>query len=362
MSEVARGRPWLTDFSGIEGAPSGMLGPREASLLYYLARDRFAGYGEIIDAGAFLGSSAYCLAKGLDENARVQNKSGRLHSYDLFHLWTEPGVSQTDMSEFLKRTYGIDTAGQESTFHIYSRNLGALARHVRIHQGDILQEQWTGRPIEILFIDICKTRPIWQHVIRIFFKSLIPGVSIVVHQDWHHTALPYLHVAQEYMAEYFEILEPKADDSAAFRLIDRIPDNVIEAAAAYRFSNQEQIALVDRAIRRFEGSSRFLKLLKAELLRQQGQAREALAFVEDTYVGHGEAMTEQEQIYFAGCVDGTATAAARDLARAGNTIGFDASKYLARRPEVAADIASSKFDSAFHHYIRFNARDYLAQT
>ncbi|WP_367399423.1 MULTISPECIES: class I SAM-dependent methyltransferase [Methylorubrum] len=338
-----------------------MLGGQEASLLYHLARDHYQGYGDIIDAGAFLGCSAYCLAKGLDENLRVGSKSGRLHSYDLFHLWTEPGVSHDDMSDFLKRSYGIETAGQESTFHIFSQNLGALARHVRIHQGDILQEQWPGRPIEILFIDICKTQPVWQHVIRMFFKSLIPGVSLVVHQDWHHASLPYLPIAQEYMSDYFEIFEPKANDSAAFRLIDRIPDNVIEAAAAYRFTDQEQVALLDRAIRRFEGNSRFLKLLKAELLRRQGRAREALELVEDTYANHGEPMTPDEANYFSGPVDGTATAAARDLARPGNTIGFDASKYLAQRPEAAEAIASGKFDSAFHHYIRFNARDFLSR-
>ena len=337
-----------------------MLGRQEALLLYHLARDHFLGYGEIIDAGAFLGCSAYCLSKGVEENSRIAGKSGRIHSYDLFQLWTEPGVDKDAMSDFLYHTYGVETAGQESTFHLFSANLGQLARHVRIHQGNILDKGWSGRPIEILFIDICKTKEIWQHVIKTFFRSLIPGLSIIVHQDWHHAALPYLHVAQEYMADYFEIVEHKANDSAAFRLIDRIPDNVLDNAAAYNFSAVEQIALIDRVIERFAGRSRFLKLLKAEFLRRQGNPREALHLVEDTFDYHGESMSVDEAQYFAGNVDGVAMASSRDLAQITAAGNFDANIYIENRPDIIAALGTGRFENAFHHYIRFNARKFLS--
>ena len=64
-ADLFRTQPWLTDWSGIDGIPKGMLGPREGSMLYTLTREYYRGYGEIVDAGAFLGSSAYCFARGL---------------------------------------------------------------------------------------------------------------------------------------------------------------------------------------------------------------------------------------------------------------------------------------------------------
>ena len=61
-----------------------MLSAQELELLYTLARDQYTGRGEIVDGGAFLGGSTLALANGLRDNRRVQDKNGRIHSYDLF--------------------------------------------------------------------------------------------------------------------------------------------------------------------------------------------------------------------------------------------------------------------------------------
>src|SRR5437763_14459691 len=71
-----------------------MLSAQELELLYTLARDRYSGRGEIVDGGAFLGGSTLALACGLRDNARVANKSRRIHSYDLF-------VSDSYVSQFI---------------------------------------------------------------------------------------------------------------------------------------------------------------------------------------------------------------------------------------------------------------------
>ena len=345
---------WQIDFSGIAGVPAGMLGPREATLLFHIAKDYYGGFGEIVDAGAFLGASAYCLSKGVDENATLRMKSGFIHSYDLFQVWPEPGFTEQAMSEFLKRTYGIETAANESTLHIYTANLGRLARHVRVHQGDFLAARWLGRPIEILFIDICKTPALLSHVIREFFVSLIPRRSLVIHQDWHHPALPHIHVVQEYLSDYFEIVEPKADDSAVFKLVERIPDNMLDAAARYAFRPDEEISLLDRAIARFRGSSRFLRLSKAELLRQQGNLHEAMAVVEKTYATHNEAMSDEAAAYFNSNVDGVAMAISRDQAWLGvQPEGFDSASYLEANQDAVDGINEGRFESALHHWHRF---------
>jgi hypothetical protein len=347
-------RPWQVDFSGIDGIPAGMLGPREASLLFYIARDYYGGFGDIVDAGAFLGASSYSLAKGVNENESIKSKSGFIHAYDLFQVWPEPGFTEQDMSRFLERTYGIETSANESTLHIYTANLGSLARHVRVHQGDFLLARWSGRPIEILFVDICKTPSLLSHVIREFFGSLIPRISLVIHQDWHHPALPYIHVAQEYLGDYFDVVEAKADDSAVFKLIERIPDNMLDTAARYAFSPDEEVALLDRAINRFQGSSRFLKLSKAELLRRQGKLHDAMKIVEITYAEHNETMSEEGYAYFASNVDGVAMAISRDLARIGEKPeGFVDASYLEANPDAADGIREGRLESALHHWHRF---------
>ena len=74
--------PWQLPGATVEGLPAGMLRSREASMLYHLARDYFSGMGDIIDAGAFLGASSFCLAKGLQDNQSIGATSGRIHAYD----------------------------------------------------------------------------------------------------------------------------------------------------------------------------------------------------------------------------------------------------------------------------------------
>ena len=72
--------------------------------------------------------------------------------------------------------FNIDVGANESTLHLYMANLGDLARHIRIYRGDITAMRWCGRPIEIMFIDICKSLHIWRHMLKEFYVSLIPSV------------------------------------------------------------------------------------------------------------------------------------------------------------------------------------------
>ena len=62
----------------------GMLGGEERQFLYWYARDKYTGAGEIVELGAFLGQSASALAAGLAANPRCTDKSGRVHSFDRF--------------------------------------------------------------------------------------------------------------------------------------------------------------------------------------------------------------------------------------------------------------------------------------
>ena len=351
-SELFTSSPWSSHFEGIQGLPPGMLGHHEASLLHNLARDYYRGYGEIVDAGSFLGASSWCFTKGVEENSSIGRKPGRIHAYDLFQVWSEPGGTDAQMAEWLRKAYGIEVAGYESTVGIYMQNLGALGRLVSVHQGDILKQSWSGRPIELMFVDICKVRSIWQHVVRSFFPSLIPGVSLVIHQDWHHPWLPYLHVGQEALADYFEIVVPKANDTAVFRLVDRIPERMIDRVANYEFTPEEEVELISRAVKRFADfrQARFVKLAKAELLRRYKRFDEASNIVHNAGFRFAEPMTADERPWFE---VQAADLAARIEAEAMHEApaGFEAG-YLAHNPDVQAVISAGHLESGYHHWFR----------
>jgi hypothetical protein len=239
---------WVRSQIEVQGMPAGMLGSMEGALLYFLARDYFKGYGEIIDAG----------------------------TYDLFELWREQESTDQFTAHELNRIFGLELRENEPTLRLYMANLGALARHVRIYRGDITFMTWCGRPIEILFLDICKSRRIWQHILKTFYPSLIPGISVVVHQDYHHPLLPFIHVAQERLSPYFEVVEVKAEDS----VVERIPERVLNEVAAYEFDYFTQVKLIDSAIARLRGQNRHLRIAKAQLLRQNGRVGEARILID----------------------------------------------------------------------------------
>lgn len=347
-------RPWLTDQSGIADMPRGMLGRSEGALLHALARDAYRGHGEIIDAGAFLGSSTYCLAKGLEENDRIAHKSGRIHSYDLFQLWQEQGETAEYMADQLMQHFGVAVGDGESTLHLFTANLGPLARHVRVHAGDIMDARWSGRPIEILFVDIAKSLPIWKHVLGTFYPSLIPGVSILVQQDYHHPLLPWIHVAQEYLAPYFEVVEPHADDSVAFRLVERIPDRVLDHVGRYDFTVSDQLALLDRAAARFGADGDHVRLAKAVLLGWEGRFREA----GDILAAVGERLPATADPKLGFSLSLASRVLTREQAtRTARAAEFDEDAYLAANPDVAASVRSNGFSSGYHHWLLMGRRE-----
>ncbi|QEN88737.1 hypothetical protein FZC33_21610 [Labrys sp. KNU-23] len=341
-------RQWLHDTSEVQDMPHGMLSKMEGAFLFYLCRDVYLGAGEIIDAGAFLGASAFCMAKGLERNDRITHKSGRLHSYDLFRVWQEEGESVEYMSDQLKKHFGISVADDESTFHVFFRNLGEYSRHIRIYPGDITQTKWSGRPIEILFNDVSKTLPIWRHVLRQFFPSLMPGISLVIQQDYHHPLLPWIHVVQEYLSPFFEVAESHVQDSAVFRLVERIPDRVLERISNYDFTLKDEIGMLDTAIKRLGDDSGHVALAKAVLLgrsRRYDEAKEILDAIKGLLP-----TTKDTKLNFSLFLASKAVTREEALHSA-LPAGFDERRYLEAHSDVAKAVQSGVFDSGYHHWL-----------
>ena len=359
LDTLLQSRPWFSDHSIVIDMPSGMLGAGdEAALLFFIARDYYGGLGDVVDAGAFLGASSFCLAKGSARTSAYQANRAAFTLLICSKSGEKPGSTDQAVADMMPDIFGVEAANYESTLGVYMKNLGDYGREVSVHPGDILKQNWTGRPIEILFVDICKTLPIGTCV-KVFFPSSIPGVSVVIHQDWHHPWLPYLHVVQELLSDYFELVEPKANDTAMFRLVDRIPERVLDAASAYDYSAEEQMRLIDRAIERFAGKSRFLKLAKAVLYLEHGMRDEASKILHQVALDHGEAMTPDEESYFHGCASGVAERI--ECENITSPPGFSESDYLEAHPEIAAAVEAGVFRSGLHHWFRHGRWVYAAE-
>jgi hypothetical protein len=251
-----------------------MLRQREKDLLYFLARDYYSGSGEIVDAGSCLGSSTRAFAQGLEES-RVATKASRVHAFDRF-VAEDPFLEQF--------------VGHRGSFRdAFVRHLGDLLPNVTSWQGDFRWQSWDRGGIEILFVDVASSHELNRHLLLEFFPALIPGVSLVIHQDYHLPLLPFIHVTMEALCDHFEIVDGKVDDSIVFRLRSKIPSKKLSQVSDYVFTKEEQLQLMDRAIARLAPEQRaHVKLARAYLcylLYGEHRLREELQLLDQEYPG-----------------------------------------------------------------------------
>jgi hypothetical protein len=223
-----------------------MLSLQERRLLHYLARRHFTNRGAIVDAGCFLGGSTVALAEGLRQWAAgaYAAPSHPIQTYDLFAVeaWTIGTLLPHHMR-----------AG-DSFRALFNRNLAGYRDLIEVHQGDITTMAWPGWPVEILFVDCAKVPIVNDFIVRTFFPRFIPGVSIVIQQDYIFDSWnAWIHLTMERLSDYFEILTDTGFGSVVYLNTREIPPAEIAAATVYRMAAEEKIRLLDRARRRFAG-------------------------------------------------------------------------------------------------------------
>ncbi len=190
-----------------------MMWPLELDMLYSISRDYVTGAGRIVDAGIYLGASTFCFARGLSDNA-TDFPAPIIHSYEratiMPAMLRDPILKErfperrTDYSDYLREL------------------LEPVAPMVELNCGDIMAEDWTHGPIEVLFLDVLKTRAIARHCNQTFLPHLIPGRSLVIqqdffwHLDWWINAFMALH------QDYFEVVDD-AETSCVFLNTKALP-------------------------------------------------------------------------------------------------------------------------------------------
>jgi len=195
-----------------------MLSAQELTLLYHLARDTYAGCGEIVDGGAFLGGSTLALALGVRDNPRVADKAFRVHSYDYF-------VADHFVPQFVS---GVPEGA--STRPYYDTVIAPVASHVAVREGDITTFPWRrDKSIEILLIDVAKSWETNDFILHQFFTQLTVG-SYVVQQDYHWPHTPWISITMELLKDSFTHLESMPWATSLYRCERSVDRDVLPAS------------------------------------------------------------------------------------------------------------------------------------
>ena len=263
------GRPWrdVTLPSDAVGIPT-MLSKMERRLLYSLARDYAGGDAAIVDAGAFLGGSTAALLAGVRDRPEPRSRPP-VESYDLFQVeeYMVPKFFADDPTVRLGDSFRSRFDAHVARFHV---------PHV-VHAGDITKIGWSGGSIDVLFLDVLKSWEINDAVLRDFFPSLVPGRSVVVHQDYGWGDNPWIHITVELMRDSLLLIDWMEWGSHVFFVERELPADVL-ARGVGGLDLDTKLELVEQAAAHAEGwVLGMLEVSRAVLVGERDGADAALA-------------------------------------------------------------------------------------
>ncbi|MFN7941426.1 MAG: class I SAM-dependent methyltransferase [Thermoanaerobaculia bacterium] len=186
---------------------------------------QLTGQGAAVELGCALGRSTIAMLEGLAENPACAGAPLQVYDWMKFD-WL--------LLEEYRRFAGAAAAGivEGDDFEpIFRRNVEPWSDRVRLHVGDIARASWDGGPIEILFVDIMKSWPATLGVLRTFYPHLVPGLSLVIHQDFKNPFLPHILLTAYRLREHFEPVVTVCGDGSstvAFRCVRRIAPETLE--------------------------------------------------------------------------------------------------------------------------------------
>ena len=211
----------------------GMIEPLEQRMLYWAARDFVRGRGQIAEVGTFVGLSSHCLASGLRDN-KCRDET-LLHSYDRFLI-------DDHNTTYIKLLDGVDPSFRGSFFHLFKKYTAPLSDYIRPTMGDIFTQDWSGEPIEVMFLNSSTPRDLVGHVFDTFFPSIVDG-GLVIFQDfffyrsyWLSALVAALHSELMFLGQAHTSAAFLVRDASAFKtkFAERVPTRRNAAADSRR--------------------------------------------------------------------------------------------------------------------------------
>lgn len=222
-----------------------MLFPAESQALRDFTHLQYRDAGEVVDLGAWAGSSTLALAQGLAANPRIDVSRKRIHAYDIF-IW-EQWMSDIPWNSPLVENYQPG----DSFLPLYELQIAEYAHLIETYAGDLNVMSEFARPIEYLFVDVMKSWELANSSLQKFFTKLIPGVSVVHHQDYNHYFTPWIHLLMYRFRDYFKVRQYVTETpSTIFDYIAEIPREQLLATYGFEsFSNDEFEAAFEHSCR-----------------------------------------------------------------------------------------------------------------
>jgi len=212
----------------------------ERAFATWYTRCVYRGRGAIVELGTFLGAVTASLVRGL--RARGGHTTV-VDTYDRF-------IADEFMADYLDALAEqgvIDRAVPigASFRPLFEAAMGELLNQCRVHDVDLEREPAElEQPIELLFVDALKTPATARNVAGVFYPCLIPGRSLLVHQDFAHAFTWWIHVHQYRMRECFTPVYLVPGSSSMVFRVRRAPT---AAEAARHASSDFDEAEVERA-------------------------------------------------------------------------------------------------------------------
>ncbi|MBD3161158.1 MAG: hypothetical protein GF346_03155 [Candidatus Eisenbacteria bacterium] len=214
----------------------GMTSSEEQATFIRYAREEHRGIGEMVDLGCWLGSTTISLAKGWRDNpARRDGEDRRIHAYDRFvwHPTMEPIVAGTELrGRWREGDLFLDE---------FERRVAPWRELIEVYPGDLREQDWIGRPIEFLLVDAMKSWELAGRIVRVFYPHLVPGASLVVHQDFGHDFTSWIHLLHYRFRDHFALHRDLPHSaSTIFRFLEPIPPERLELpVSANSFTDEE---------------------------------------------------------------------------------------------------------------------------
>lgn len=192
----------------------------EESQYYVWLGSHFLGLGEVVELGPWLGKSTLSIVEGLVKSGRFAGR--KLNVYEDFvwrssfmNNYVPPSKHRRDGENFLPLFEEMTTARQEW--------IRAEARAIQRQSWNahLPLLEWSGGPVEMMFIDCGKAFLENEAWFRVFSAAFIPNVTLLVMQDWRsHRKVPrqrYAHTWQftESKAGAFELVHETLDGDVA---------------------------------------------------------------------------------------------------------------------------------------------------
>jgi hypothetical protein len=176
----------------------------------------------------------------------------------------------------------------------FDANVAPWSRHIDVREGDACAWGWSGEPIEVLFLDMVKTWRLNDLVLEQFLPCLIPGHSVIIQQDYLWGYGPWIHMTMELLEPSVKILDSMSHGSVAYLLTAPVPTELVGAKLRDGLTPARKLALMDRAMERWQGEDRGLvELARVMLLVELGELATARSNFAEILAEHaGEVRVE----------------------------------------------------------------------